>query len=156
MIGSSINPACNIPLFGHCLLFDLLKARCLVILVDHLLEKILPGYQVFRLQHDGHLTNFTFFYISSLSKQYLIFEVGSSSHLDVHHTGLVEVRKKTLKFEVVCKRWVDLKKVFQSITKNSYKFCTFISVIFVPMELGHHISQGIFHQLCVTPEHKRI
>ena len=52
------------PLFCHCLLFDLLKERCLVILVDHLLEKVLAGYQVFRLQNRC-LTNFTFYPITT-------------------------------------------------------------------------------------------
>ena len=82
---------CDTPLFCHCLLFDLLKERRLVILVDHLLEKILPGYQVFRLQYYGGLTNLTF-PNPSLSKPHLILEVGASAHLDVHHAGLVEVR----------------------------------------------------------------
>ena len=51
------NQACDIPLFSHCLLFDLLKERRLVILVDHLLEKVLAGYQVLRLQN-GRLISF--------------------------------------------------------------------------------------------------
>ena len=38
-----------------------------------------------------------------LSNYYLVLEVGAGSHLDVHHTRLVEVRQETFKFEVVCR-----------------------------------------------------
>ena len=97
------------------------------------------------------------------SKFYLILEVGAGPHLDVHHVGLVEVGEETFEFEVVweieglsisrSKVFWKLLHIYQQKRKIfiSKKEKTFISMTFVAMELGHHISQRVLHQLSVTP-----